>query len=668
MSENPGSTPRTPATLAALRSAADLLARADAAGALRRLQAALVAEPGQRELLLYAAIAHRALGQAKDALNLLDGLQFAFPGWGRIYEQRGHCERSAGRYDAAVAAYSQAVQLNDMLTDSWRALADLRPDGRAAAHARLARIAALPREVVRAADLFNDGEVTPAEEVVRAFLVANGPHVEAMRLLAKIALHLDILDDAELLLDHVLQLAPEYTEARHELAVVLSRRRRFFASLVETERLLAAAPDHPDYLLLYAQACDGIGRVEEALAVYRRLLAAAPDDGFLQLAIAHLQKTAGQAANAIASLSAAAAHAATYAAACHGLANMKTFRFDDGQIATMQAALANAAGPTEDRYYLSFALGKALEDRGDYAEAFRYYALGNELKRGEGAFDPQLIERDLSLIKEVCSRDFFRQRAGWGCPRPDPIFVVGMPRAGSTLIEQILASHSLIDGTLELPDIQQLVQQFRNRAGPRAPPHYPGVLTGLARDEFEKMGRIYLEDTLVYRQGAPLFVDKMPANFRDIGFIHLILPNARIIDARREPMACCFGNFKQLFTKGQGFSYGLEDIGRYYRSYVELMEHWDEVLPGKVLRVNHEDVIDDLEGSVRRMLAFCGLEFEPQCLEFYRTARSVRTVSSEQVRRPIYREGMNQWRHFEPWLEPLKQALGPLYRPPPASF
>jgi Sulfotransferase family len=263
---------------------------------------------------------------------------------------------------------------------------------------------------------------------------------------------------------------------------------------------------------------------------------------------------------------------------------------------------------------------------------------------------------------EVCTGQFFAARAAVGAPEPDPIFVVGLPRSGSTLIEQILASHSQVDGTLELPEIPRLVQLFRNRRANEAP-QYPGVLAGLTPQELRELGETYLEQTRVYRRGAPYFIDKLPANFREVGFIHLILPNAKIIDARREAMACCFGNFKQLFVSGHEFAYSLEEMGRYYRNYVELMDHWDRVLPGKVLRVRHEDVVNDLEGSVRRMLEFCGLAFEPACLEFYRTERGVRTVSSEQVRQPIYREGLEQWRNFEPWLGPLRQALGSLAAP-----
>ncbi len=313
-----------------------------------------------------------------------------------------------------------------------------------------------------------------------------------------------------------------------------------------------------------------------------------------------------------------------------------------------------------DRYHLCFALGKALEDRGEFAESYRYYERGNALKKAEIRYRPEPVERNTRLQKEICTREFFAARRGVGCDSPDPIFIVGLPRSGSTLLEQILASHSKVEGTMELADIPRMVQGLAGREPDDAEPRYPRVLAEMKPEDFLRLGRKYLADTRVYRTGKPFFVDKMPNNFRHIGLIHLILPNARIIDARRAALACCFSNFKQLFASGQEFTYGIDDIARYYRTYAELMEHWDAVLPGRILRVQHEEVVEDLEGNVRRLLQYCGLDFEPACLEFYKTERSVRTASSEQVRQPIFREGLDQWRNFEPWLGPLKAALGPL--------
>ncbi|MGH8277664.1 MAG: sulfotransferase, partial [Steroidobacteraceae bacterium] len=349
---------------------------------------------------------------------------------------------------------------------------------------------------------------------------------------------------------------------------------------------------------------DGLGAYDEALRIYRELARQQPANAELPVLIASLLKTRGSGQEAIAALRAAAATPAACAEALFGLANTKSYRFADEEIALMRTREAVPGAPLPDRYRLCFALGRALEDRAEYAESFRYYARGNALKRSELRYDPDLAERQMQLQSTVCTAGFFAARPGVGCTRPDPIFVLGLPRSGSTLIEQILASHPRVDGTLELPEIPRLVQQFRDRVATGGPPRYPGVLAGLEPERFRHMGEYYLEETRPYRRGAEFFVDKLPGNFRDIGFIHLILPNARIIDARRAPMACCFGNFKQLFVNGQEFTYDLADLGRYYRNYVALMEHWDRVLPGKVLRVRHEDVVHDLEGSVRRLLGF----------------------------------------------------------------
>jgi hypothetical protein len=324
----------------------------------------------------------------------------------------------------------------------------------------------------------------------------------------------------------------------------------------------------------------------------------------------------------------------------------------------MRTALASAATGTVDRYHLCFALGKALEDQGDFAESFSCYERGNGLKRPEGRYRVSIIENNTRQQISVCTRELFASREGWGVASRDPIFIVGLPRSGSTLLEQILASHSQVEGTQELPNVQQLVNRLRGYAPDPEDPRYPRILASLSREDFTKLGEEYLAGTRVYRTDKPFFIDKMPNNFRAIGLIHLMLPNARIIDARREPMACCFSNFKQLFAQGQEFTYGIEDIAHYYRTYLELMRHWDEVLPGRILRVYHEDVVEDLEGGVRRLLDYCGLKFEPACISFHETKRSVRTASSEQVRQAIYREGLEQWKHFEPWLEPLRSALG----------
>jgi tetratricopeptide (TPR) repeat protein len=635
------------------------------AEALSVAQALLAEVPENRDVLYLVAVSQRYLGRIADALGTLARFEAVHPDYGRLYQEIGHCYRAVGEADAAIKAYEQAVARNHTLSASWSALRDLyaalgrRVDAdNAAAH--VATLAKLPAPVVHATNLFLEGELYAAEQLVRQFLQTHGDHIEAMRLLAQIGVKLEILDDAEFLLESVLVFAPDFRAARYEYASVLVQRHKYLQAIEETNKLLQLEPHNPAYRTLYANACGGVGRHEDALQVYRELLVDSPKAAEMHLSIAHALKTLGRQAEAIESYRKAAAVRPDFGDAYWSLANLKTYRFSDDELARMRAHESAAATSVVDRYHLCFALGKALEDRGEYAESFRYYARGNAFKKRESRYKAELIERNTLLQKQICTREFFAPRQGFGCHRPDPIFIVGLPRAGSTLLEQILASHSQVEGTMELADIPRLVYQLQGREPEESKPRYPAVLAELGAEQLQAFGEKYLEDTRMFRTGRPFFIDKMPNNFRHLGLIRLILPNAKIIDARREPIACCFSNFKQLFASGQEFTYSLEDIARYYRTYVELMAHWDTVLPGKVLRVQHEELIEDFEPQVRRILDFVGLDFDPGCLEFYKTERSVRTASSEQVRRPIYKEGVDQWRNFEPWLGPLKDALGDL--------
>jgi tetratricopeptide (TPR) repeat protein len=642
-----------------------LLDKSQFAPALTAAETLLARVPENRDVWYMLAVSQRYLGRVADALATLARFEAIHPEYSRLFQERGHCYAAAREPAGAIDAYLRAVNLNPALPASWKALQVLlraagRTEDAATAAAHVAKLASLPPAVVTASSMFADGEIHAAEQVVRQFLQAHGDHIEAMRLLAQIGMKLDVLDDAEFLLESVLVFAPDYHLARFDYAQVLLRLHKHARALEEIGKLMQADPNNRAYRICYANACAGLGNHEEGVRVFRELLVDAPRAADVHLSIAHALKTLGRQQQAIESYRAAAEANPSFGDAYWSLANLKTYRFSDDEIATMQAQEAAPTTKLIDRYHLCFALGKAYEDRGQYAESFQYYERGNALKKTESRYRPEPIERNARLQATVCTAEFFAARAGVGCQRPDPIFIVGLPRAGSTLIEQILASHSEVEGTMELADIPRLVARLQGREPDDNRPRYPGVLAELSADQLLRFGEKYLADTQVYRSGKPFFIDKNPNNFRHIGLIHLILPNARIIDARREPMACCFSNFKQLFAAGQEFTYSLEDIARYYRSYVELMAHWDRALPGKVLRVQHEDVVEDLEGNVQRILAFCGLDFEPQCVEFYKNERAVRTASSEQVRRPIFKEGLDQWRHYEPYLGSLKAALGPL--------
>ena len=619
--------------------------------------------PENRDLLLIAATSLRHLGRIPEALAMLERLEVLQPRFSRLHQERGLCHVRLKDAPRAIEALLRAVNINPALPQSWSMLEGLyrltgdAPNA-ATAVAHVATLKALPAEVVTATSLFADGELAPAEQIVRAFLLRYGDHPEAMRLLAKIGMAHDVLDDAEMLLEAVVEMVPDHRAARYDYAQVLTQRHKHTRAREQVERLLDLDPANADYRSLAATIAVGLGDSEKAIALYRDMLADMPGTPDVHLWMAHALKTVGRVPEAVESYRAAAAARPAFGDAWWSLANLKLYRFEDEELARMRAEEASPATTPADRAHLCFALGKALEDRGETAESWRYYERGNVLKRAESRYRPEIIETNTRGQTQVCTRDFFARRAGWGDARVDPIFILGLPRSGSTLLEQILASHSAVEGTQELADIQRIVLELQGRDPDLDNPRYPAALTKMTREDFQRLGERYLAETRVYRTGRPFFIDKMPNNFRHVGLIQLILPNATIIDARREPLACCFSNLKQLFAQGQEFTYSVDDIARYYRTYLELMQHWDAVLPGRVLRVWHEDVVEDLKGNVRRILEFCGLAFEPACVEFHKTKRAVRTASSEQVRQPLFRDGLFQWRNYEPWLGPLKDSLG----------
>ncbi len=641
----------------------DLLKRGAYAESLRAAETLASEVPENRDVLYLTAMSLRFLRRIPDALATLERLERFHPRYSRLYQERGHCHVVLKQAPQAIESFLRAVNINPALPASWNMLeglyrltGDAQNASTAAAH--VATLQRLPPEVLTATGLFSDGDLAPAEDLIRAFLLKHGNHIEAMRLLARIGIERDVLDDAELLLQAVLALEPDYHAARYDYARVLVERHQYARARAELDKLLQIEPRDRNYRTLYASAIVGLGEYEKAIVVYRDLLVDSAQPADLHLSVAHALKTLGRQAQAIEAYRAAAAARPNFGDAYWSLANLKTYRFAESEIIQMRAAEASPDIALVDRYHLCFALGKALEDRGEYAQSWAYYERGNAFKKSESRYRAEVIETNTRKQMEVCSPEFFARRAGWGAASAAPILIVGLPRSGSTLLEQILASHSRVEGTLELSDVQRMVVGLQGRDPDLDNPRYPGVLADLGAQNLLEFGEKYLKDTSVYRTDKPYFIDKMPNNFRHIGFIHLMLPNAKIIDARREPMACCFSNLKQLYANGQEFTYSVEDIARYYRTYLELMRHWDRALPGRVLRVIHEDLVDDLEGNVRRLLEFCGLPFEPQCLEFHKTERSVRTASSEQVRRPLYREGLDQWQRFDRWLRPLADALG----------
>lgn len=627
------------------------------------------ANSAERDALLQEAQSLRAAQRPAEALAVLARLQALHPGFSRLYQELGHCHILLQDAPAAIGALREAVRLNPTLPASWdmleqlyRMLGDMAQAGMAAQN--LAMLKGLPPEVVVANSLYADGDLAPAEDVLRDYLRKDSGNVGALRLLARMCTDRDAPGEAETLLAAALDRAPDYHEARLDYAMVLLQQQKHLQARQQAEVLLRHDPDNREYLKHYGAACVGLGDHEPVIDLYANLLADQPRSGMevaeLRLWRANALKITGRQQEAIADYRASLAAIPDYGVAWFGLANLKTYRFTEDEIARMRAAEARPDLQDMDRAYLCFALGKALEDRGEYASSWHYYERGNAVRRLTSRYRAQGAEACLARLKETFTAEFFAARSGWGAEDPAPIFILGLPRSGSTLIEQILASHSQVEGTQELTEIGRYAGEICGSDPDCGLPLSPEAVQRLTAADARALGERFFAETRTYhRLGRPFFIDKMPNNFWHIGLIQLILPHSTIIDIRREPMACGFGNFKQLFgTTNQEFTYGIEDIARHYRAYLDLMGHWDEVLPGRVLRVHYEDVVADLEGSVKRMLEHGGLPFEPACLTFHETQRSIRTPSSEQVRQPIGREGLSQWQNYEPWLAPLRDALG----------
>ena len=610
-----------------------------------------------------SAVCRRYRREFDAALSKLARLRALAPENGRAHQEEGHAYRDMGRPGRALQAYSRACRFNPALVASWRGQLDIltragRVREAAQARAQLDYLQRLPQPLVIVLDLVSQGKLLKAEDLCRKFLQKVPHHVEAMRLLADIGIRFGVLADADFLLESAHRLDPKNVRVHVDYIQALRKRQKSGQALEQAQRLLETSPDNPQFQSIYAIECMQTGDYEEALNLFDRVLQQIPGDPVTLTSKGHAFKTHGQYDKAVASYRAALESQPRHGEAWYSLSNLKVYSFSDPELERMHAQARNDDLPHADRVHLSFALGKAYEDRNDFETSFRFYEQGNRSRKTTSTYDADKMTEELRAQHLVCTAEMLSRGTEAGHSAGDPIFVVGLPRAGSTLLEQILSSHSRVDGTLELPNILSLSQQLRRRGRSKTEPGYPEILAALSDEELHQFGQQYIDDTRIHRRSAPFFVDKMPNNFRHIGLIHLILPNAKIIDARRHPMACGFSGYKQLFAEGQQFTYDLADLGQYYRDYVELMDHWDAVLPGKVLRVKYENVVGDLETQVRRILGHCGLEFEPGCLSFHRTDRAVRTPSSEQVRQPIFKSGLDYWRNYDPWLDPLKDALG----------
>ncbi len=620
------------------------------------------------EALYLSAVCARYQSEHASARSFVQKLFDIEPFFGRAFLEEAHIYRAEGKAREALSNYQRASEANPAILAAWREQIKIleasgEPGMAEYARGELSYYESLPLAVLRSQALLNEGRILKAEELVKDFLLGAPRQVDAIRLLADISARVGAYEEAEYLLDSALLFAPDNRRLMKDYVLVMRKQQKFAKSSDMCAKLVALDPE--DASALFQQTIEHMqhGQNQAATDGIDALLVREPNNPAFLLLRGHIEKALGRQGSAIAAYQRAISVRNDNGQAFYALANLKTYAFSDDEIIVMRALLDDGRCGLDDRIHLHFALAAAYEKTGDTDQAFTHYSEGNRMKKAQSRYTCEVMHRELQRQQEFFTPALFAAQEGKGFPAPDPIFIVGLPRAGSTLIEQILASHSQIDGTLELPNILSLSRSLKNAARKTKASAYPDNLRDLSGDELSAHGRAFIEDTQMHRQGAAFFTDKMPNNFRHIGLISLILPNAKIIDARRDPMDCCFSGFKQLFAQGQEFTYGLEEIGRYYTDYVALMDHWQRTLPGKILHVQHEDVLDDLEAQVRRMLDYLDLAFEPACLDFHKTERAVRTASSAQVRQPLNRKGLGAWRQFEKHLDPLKTSLGDHYRP-----
>ncbi len=622
---------------------AEQLLRQDPLVAGQQAKEVLKVYPESAAAIRILAIAYRLQGDAAGSLRELKPLVKRNSDSPDFMYEYGLSLGAAGQGGDAIRALNKTLKLDPGHAGAWRALGDqLTVAGDQAgsrdAFEKYLAVTTTDPALIDALDLLRNGKLAKAERMVRDYLQRQPEDVSAIRILADIGMKLGQYDDARGLLEGCLELAPDFHLARHNYAVVLARQQQLEPALSQVELLLATEPGNPNFLILKGSILARMGEHGQALEIHERVLKDYPKAIQAYRMCIQQNPEVGE--------------------AYWSLANLKTFRFTEDDIAVMRSLVTTEGGDADDQAHIAFALGKALEDRQQFDESFKYYSRGNSIRKINHRHNPRINVFNTARQFKTLDAEFFAAHEGQGCQAPDPIFIVGLPRAGSTLLEQILASHSQVDGTAELTDIISISHRLAKKSRDNPAGNYPEILNELSADKILELGEGYIRSTRIQRRDAPFFIDKMPNNFQHIGLIHLILPNAKIIDARRHPMGCCFSGFKQLFARGQTFTYDLDYIGRYYRDYVIAMDHWDRVLPGRVLRVQYEDMVSDTEAQIRRMLDYCGLGFEEQCLHFYETKRAIRTPSAEQVRQPIYTTGTDQWRNYEAHLGPLKASLG----------
>jgi predicted Zn-dependent protease len=638
--------------------------------ALTQAEGVLRQVPGFPPAEFLAARALRRMGKGKQALAKLDALARSNGRVPAVLWELGQVASEQNDTPRATAALQTLTQLQPAVSGGWFLLArQLRKAGRAeeAWRADLSGVHASSRDagLLKAAVTVHEGDLEAADVMLAERLARESDDPPALRLHGEVAWRKGEMTPAIARVEKAVALAPGFDLARDFLIRLLLQTNRLPEALDHAEVLQGSPIPSPGHKLILASVLVRLGHQERAGALYRELLATDPDQPQVWQNLGHVLKTLGQQAEAVDAYRAAVSRQPTMGEAWWSLANLKTVKLGPEDIATMESALALLSDAIEERkedvFHLHFSLGKAFEDAKNAEASFAHYDKGNALRRTMILHDADTFSAEVEAARQTFTAAFIASLGEGGCPAPDPIFVVGLPRSGSTLVEQILSSHPMIEGTMELPEMMMIGARLQSRVDEGEFADFATMIASLTPADRKRLGEEYIERTRVHRHtDRPLFIDKMPNNWQHTGLIKLILPNARIVDARRHPLSCCFSGWKQHFARGQTFTYGLTDIGRYYSDYVSLMAAWDEQMPGTVHRVIYERMVADTENEVRRVLDYVGVPFDPACLEFYKNDRAVRTASSEQVRQPIFKDGLEAWKPYEPWLEPLKVALGPV--------
>jgi len=649
----------------AIEQVQDMIQAGDFELALSQIDAIAEVHPRDAKTTFLKGVVFRNIGRHEEAVAIFQELARATQGVAVVHQELGFSLHALSRGDEAIEALRAAVTIDPKLARSWALLAELlyiagEEDEAEDAFRRQMAVGHRHPGIMKAVELMRREQYGMAEGICRDYLQRYPNDVTVMRLLAEIGIKLGIREDPEILLKRCLELAPDYHLARNTYAIALGKAHKYRQALAEIEFLEKVEPQNLAHSVLAASTLVMVGDYEKAAEKYGKVLERLPNHPQLQNSLGHALKTLGRQDEAISAYRRAIDIDEKLGEAYWNLANLKTFKFESADIDKMRIVIAGGESAPKDYFHLCFALGKALEDLQQFDESFEYYDRGNAAKHEVTDYSADETHMQTEALIKTCTTELMASKAGYGCLADDPVFIVGLPRSGSTLLEQILASHSRVEGTSELREIISIARRMGGRRNRDDESLYPGALWDLSESDCLALGEEYLDRTRIQRHDAPFFIDKMPNNFQHVALISMILPNAKIIDSRRHPMATCFSGFKQLFAAGQTFTYSQTDIARYFRDYVDLMEHWDKVLPGKVLCVKYEDVIADTEREVRRILDYCGLPFEEQCLEFHTTERAIRTASSEQVRQPIYTSAVEQWRNYEAHLGAMRAEIEPL--------